>query len=89
MVAVAVGMAVADAGEAVADSAVAAVAGGEVAGFGMARGDVDKVVAADHSRARHRKRHPRYWEEPLTVMVVAEGSCFRVGERELAVGGGN
>lgn len=88
MVAVAVGMA-ADAGEGVADFAVAVVAGGEAAGSGKVSGGVDKVVAADHSRARHRRRHSRCWEVPLTATVVAEGSCCRVGERELAVGGGN
>lgn len=90
-VAAAAGTAVADAGKAVAGSAVAVVAGGEAAGFGMARGDVDKVVAADHSRARHRRMDSRYLEVPLTatVVVVAEGSCCRAGGKGLAAGGGN
>lgn len=88
-VAVAAGMAVVDAGEAVAGLAVAVVAGGEAAGFGMAKGDVDKVVAADHSRARHHRKGSRYLGVPLTAMVAAEGSCCRVGERGLEAGGGN
>lgn len=78
-----------DAGFAVAGFAVAVVAGGEAAGFGKVSGGVDKVVAADHSRGRHRRRHSRCWEVPLMATVVAEGSCCHVGERELAVGGGN
>lgn len=85
--AVAAGTAAADAGEAVAGFAVAVVAGGEAAGSGMARGDVDKVVAADHSRARHHRGRSRYLEVPLTAMAAAEGSCCRAGERELAAGG--
>lgn len=89
MVAGAVGMAVGGAGEAAAGFAVAVVAGGEAAGFGMARGDVDKVAAVDHSRARHHRTHSHYLEVPLTAKVAAEGSCCRVGEKELAVGGGN
>lgn len=89
MVAVAVGMAAVDAGKAVAGFAVAVVADDEGAGFGMAMGDVDKIVAADHSQGRHRRRDFRCLEVPLMAMVVADGSCCRVGERELAVGGGN
>lgn len=89
MVAGAVGMAIVGAGEAAAGFAVAVVAGGEAAGFGMARGDVDKVVVVGHSRARHHRTHSRYLEVPLTAEVAAEGSCCRVGEKGLAAGGGN
>lgn len=86
MAAVAAGMAAADAGEAVAGSAVAVAAGGEVAGFGRARGDVGKVVAAGYSQARHRRKDSRCWEVPLTAAVVAGGSCCRADERGLAAG---
>jgi hypothetical protein len=89
MVAVAVGMAAVDAGEAVAGFAVAVVADGEAAGSGMTRGDVDKTVEADYSQARQRRRGSRCLEVPLMARVVADDSCCRVGERELAVGGGN
>lgn len=86
----AAGMVVAGAAVAVAGPVVAAaVVGGEGAGSGMATGGAGKVVAVGHSQAHHRKVRSRCLEGPLMAMVVVEGSCYRVSERGLAVGGGN
>jgi hypothetical protein len=86
MVAVAADRAAVDVGEAVAGPAVAVVAG-EAAGFGRARGDVDKIVAAGYNQARHHRKEAHCSAVPLMATVVGDDSCCRAGERETAVGG--